>query len=75
MSVWSAANLGTPTDPKARDDIMRSLIWIKVIFINLLLMCTFAAGIAFVAYGRQHNYGCGLENDDATAVFEVKFMH
>jgi hypothetical protein len=55
LSVWSAASVGTPTDPKGRDTIMTSLIWIKVAFINLLLMCTFAAGIAFVVYGRWHN--------------------
>lgn len=71
MSIWSASNLGTPTDLKARDDIMRSLIWIKVTFVNLLLACTFAAGIVFVVYGRQHNYGCGVENDQGIEAFEV----
>ena len=73
LSVWSAASVATPTDPKGRDTIMTSLIWIKVAFINLLLMCTFAAGIAFVVYGRWHNYGCGAENDEGTAIFEVSF--
>ena len=71
MGIWSASNVGTPTDPKSRDDIMRSLIWIKVTFINLLLACTFGAGIAFVVYGRRHNYGCGADNHGGAEVFEV----
>lgn len=71
MGIWSAAGIGTPTDPKKRDNIMRSLIWVKVTFINLLLMGTFTAGILFVVYGRQHNYGCGVDSDIGTSIFEV----
>lgn len=74
LSVWSACSVGTPTDPKGRDTIMTSLVWIKVAFINLLLMCVFVAGVLFVVYGRLHNYGCGVENDEATALFEVSFL-
>eukprot|EP00956_Cyclotella_meneghiniana_P012160 scaffold17264_cov61-Cyclotella_meneghiniana.AAC.2 len=45
MGIVSAANVGTPTDSGVRDGIMRTLLWVKVTFINLILLGAFSAGI------------------------------
>ena len=45
LGIVSAANVGTPTDSGVRDGIMRTLLWVKVTFINLILFGAFSAGI------------------------------
>lgn len=59
LAIWSAASVGTPTQPRGRDVALRSLIWIKITFMNLLLIAVLASGIYFVHVGRRTNYGCG----------------
>lgn len=45
MGIISAENVGTPTDSGVRDGIMRTLLWLKVTIINLILFGAFSAGI------------------------------
>ena len=69
-AIWSAASVGTPTQPRGRDNALRSLIWIKVIFMNALLVVVVGSGLHFVAKGRRTNYGCGEDSTDAVETFE-----
>lgn len=59
LGIWSAASVGTPTEPRGRDQALRTIIWIKLIFMNFLLIIVLASGLYFVAEGRRTNYGCG----------------
>ena len=70
MATWSAASVGTPTEPRGRDKALRSVIWIKIVFMNLLLVGVLGSGIYLVAHGRRTNYGCD-EGDDKVRDFEV----
>ncbi len=72
LATWSAASVGTPTEPRGRDKVLRTLIWIKITFMNVLLLVVLASGIFFVAEGRRTNYGCGEVNDgNSVEYFEV----
>jgi len=70
LAIWSATSVGTPTEPRGRDTALRSLIWVKFIFMNLLLVIVLGSGIYLVAEGRRTNYGCGEEGDDMVHHFE-----
>lgn len=76
LSTWSAASIGTPTNPVGehskldREKLLRTLIWIKISIMNILLICTFSIGVAVVVFGRKHNYGCGADNHHGIDVFE-----
>lgn len=73
MGAWSAASIGTPTEPRGRDKALRTIIWIKIIFMNILLITVISSGIYFVAEGRRTNYGCGaiqLQHDVGVDKFE-----
>ena len=63
LALWSAASVGTPTEPRGRDGALRGLIWSKITFMNLLLAVALAGGIWFVNEGRNTNYGCGGEEE------------
>ncbi|KAL7542003.1 hypothetical protein ACHAXR_011417, partial [Thalassiosira sp. AJA248-18] len=69
-AIWSAASVGTPTEPRGRDKALRSLIWIKIVFMNLLLVIVLGSGIYLIADGRKSNYGCGGEDSDEVHKFE-----
>jgi hypothetical protein len=71
LATWSAASVGTPTEPRGRDASLRWLIWIRVGFMNLLLAVALTSGILFVNKARGSNYGCGNVGVDATYNFEV----
>jgi len=70
LAIWSAASVGTPTEPKGRDKALRSLILIKVVFMNLMIFLVLASGIYLVMAGRKYNYGCGMINDNMVEEFE-----
>lgn len=71
LAVWSAASVGTPIEPRGRDVALRSLFFVKIVLMNLLLCCILASGLFFVAVGRSHNYGCENEDEEsAVSKFE-----
>lgn len=75
MAIWSAASVGTPTEPRGRDKALRSIIWLKVICMNLLLAFVLGSGIYLVAHGRKTNYGCGGDaNNEKVQYFEVSIL-
>ncbi|KAL3796024.1 hypothetical protein HJC23_013081 [Cyclotella cryptica] len=61
MCVWSAASIGTPTQPMGRDEYLKPLIIFKMFAVNVFPLLLIALGIAKVVEGRQNNYGCGDE--------------
>jgi hypothetical protein len=71
LATWSAASVGTPTEPRGRDASLRWLIWTRVVFMNLLLAVALTSGILFVNKARGSNYGCGDVGVDAAYNFEV----
>ena len=73
LAIWSATSVGTPTEPRGRDTALRSLIWVKFVIMNLLLVIVLGSGIYLVAEGRRTNYGCGEEGDDMVHHFEVSY--
>jgi len=64
LGIWSAAGVGTPTEPRGRDQALRTIIWLKLIFMNFLLIIVLASGLYFVAEGRRTNYGCGVDHNN-----------
>ena len=69
MGIWSAASVGTPTHDNGRTKALRTIIWIKLLFMNCLLVLVLTSGIYLIAEGRRTNYGCG-EGDDIVETFE-----
>mmetsp|Transcript_21209 Transcript_21209/g.42636 ORF Transcript_21209/g.42636 Transcript_21209/m.42636 type:complete len:977 (-) Transcript_21209:10-2940(-) len=73
FAVWSAASVGTPTQPKGRDKILRPLIIFKMFVINFFPVALVVYGIIKTYNSRANNYGCGnvplLYDPDATPAF------
>eukprot|EP01082_Thalassiosira_pseudonana_P012367 g11283.t1 g11283 contig5:520994-523971(-) len=70
LAMWSAASLGTPTDPRGRESILRYLLYAKIIFMNMLLLLLLGSGIFLVHDGRKYNYGCGSDRESVIETFE-----
>eukprot|EP00804_Cyclotella_cryptica_P026509 CCRYP_008141-RB/>CCRYP_008141-RB protein AED:0.08 eAED:0.08 QI:258/1/1/1/0.63/0.5/12/1927/500 len=64
MCVWSAASIGTPTQPIERDKFLRPLIIYKMFAVNVFPILLISLGIAKVVELRQNNYGCGDEEPE-----------
>lgn len=71
LAIWSAASVGTPTEPRGRDQVIRTLIWFKMIAMNIILLGVFGSGIYLISQGRKYNYGCGPDREDVQVAFEV----
>ncbi len=57
--VWSAASIGTPTEPDGRDKYLRPLIIFQLIAGVCFPAILLAIGIHGVWYYRDDNYRCG----------------
>ena len=57
--VWSAAIVGTPTQPKGRDEHQRRLILFKLLVLNAFPVALCVIGVLYVEETRRDNYGCG----------------
>src|SRR5210317_1255448 len=58
LAVWNAAAIGTPVEPGKREPTLVSMVWIKIAFMNLLLLTVLSSGVYLTHAGRQYNYGC-----------------
>lgn len=74
MAIWSAAVVGTPCEPRGRTKALHTVVWIKITFMNILLMIVLGGGIYMVEHGRRSNYGCGHDSDDKVQHFEVSVI-
>lgn len=71
FAIWSAASVGTPTEPRGRNQALKSLIFVKIVCMNLILVFVLGSGIYMINMGRKYNYGCGPEMEDMQNQFEV----
>jgi hypothetical protein len=74
FALWSAASVGTPTQPKGRDRYLRPLIIFKLCIINLFPILLVVWGIYKTYMSRMDNFGCGQDvelvyDPDATPRF------
>jgi len=58
LAVWGCASIGTPTQPRGRDEYLRSLIFLKFA-INAFPIALLVLGCMRVFQLRDDNYGCG----------------
>jgi len=59
--VWSAASIGTPTEPDGRDKYLRPLIIFQLIAGFCFPVILLAFGIHGVKYYREDNFRCGSD--------------
>ncbi len=59
--VWSAASIGTPTEPDGRDKYLRPLIIFQLIAGFCFPVILLAMGIHGVKYYREDNFRCGSD--------------
>ncbi|KAL7463832.1 hypothetical protein ACHAXS_004182 [Conticribra weissflogii] len=58
LAVWSAACMGTPTEPMGRDEYLRPLLIFKIFAVNIFPILLLVVGVLRVAETREDNYGC-----------------
>ncbi|KAL9190050.1 hypothetical protein ACHAXT_007261 [Thalassiosira profunda] len=59
LMVWGTTAVGTPTQPKGRDEHQRKLILFKMFFLNAFPIVLIVTGCLKVNDMRLNNYGCG----------------
>ena len=75
LAVWNAAAIGTPVEPGKREPTLVSMVWIKIAFMNLLLLTVLSSGIYLTHAGRQYNYGCSPRNANAIKHYESSIWY
>ncbi len=70
LAIWNAAAMGTPVEPRGREKALVSMLWIKITFMNLLLLTVLSSGVYLTQSGRMFNYGCSSLNNQAVEDFE-----
>ena len=70
LAIWNAAATGTPVEPRGREKALVSMFWVKMIFMNLLLLTVLYSGIYLTHSGRMFNYGCSPLSHDAVEYYE-----
>ena len=71
-AIWSAASVGTPSNPRGRNLFLRPLLRFKVLGMNALLIALVVIGIGMVYFERLDNYGCfegSIPTFEASAYF------
>jgi hypothetical protein len=63
LAIWNAAAIGTPVEPRGREKALVSMVWIKITFMNLLLLAVLGSGIFLTYTGREYNYGCDVHQN------------
>mmetsp|Transcript_29580 Transcript_29580/g.59412 ORF Transcript_29580/g.59412 Transcript_29580/m.59412 type:complete len:985 (+) Transcript_29580:263-3217(+) len=58
LAVWSAACMGTPTEPMGRDEYLRPLLIFKIFAVNIFPILLLVFGVLQIAATRKDNYGC-----------------
>ena len=60
LAVWSiACSVGTPTDPKGRDEKLRGLLILRIFAGNLIPLGLVIYALVYVTLRRSNNFGCG----------------
>lgn len=75
LAVWNAAAIGTPVEPGKREPALVSMVWIKIAFMNLLLLTVLSSGVYLTHAGRQYNYGCSPRNANAIENYESSIWY
>jgi len=70
LAIWNAAAIGTPVEPRGREKALVSMQWIKLTFMNLLLLTVLSSGVYLTHSGRMYNYGCSSLNHQAVDEYE-----
>lgn len=68
VAIYSAASVGTPTNPMARGVFLRPLLRVKVVFMNLALAALVVVGILMVYFNRKSQWGCTNDSIAGEAV-------
>lgn len=61
LAIWSAAGVGTPTQPMGRDKFLRPLLRTKIFVVTFLTLTLVIIGICMVHFFRQISWGCDPE--------------
>eukprot|EP00986_Skeletonema_menzelii_P010575 scaffold5186_cov152-Skeletonema_menzelii.AAC.2 len=75
LAIWNAAAIGTPVEPRGRERSLASMVWIKIIVLNLLLCTVLGSGIYLTYSGRLYNYGCSSNHKQAVEHYETSIWY